>query len=59
MTDYLGYDDLRADTVRQVAKLVAASAITAHKSGGLLFLEGNTGARGSVRGAWPRFTRAA
>ena len=39
MTEHLGYDDLRADTVRQVAKLMAA-AITAPKSGGQLFLAG-------------------
>jgi uncharacterized ferredoxin-like protein len=36
----LDYDALRADTVRQVAKLMAASAITAPKSGGQLFLQG-------------------
>jgi hypothetical protein len=36
----IGYDDLRADTVRQVAKLMAAAAITAPKSGGQLFLAG-------------------
>ncbi len=40
MSDHLGYDDLRADTVRQVAKLMAAAAITAPKSGGQLFLQG-------------------
>jgi uncharacterized ferredoxin-like protein len=40
MTENLGYDDLRADTVRQVAKLMAAAAITAPKSGGQLFLAG-------------------
>ena len=40
MTEHLDYDDLRADTVRQVAKLMAASAITAPKSGGQLFLAG-------------------
>ena len=40
MTENLGYDDLRVDTVRQVAKLMAASAITAPKSGGQLFLAG-------------------
>jgi uncharacterized ferredoxin-like protein len=40
MTANLGYDDLRVDTVRQVAKLMAASAITAPKSGGQLFLAG-------------------
>ena len=34
MTDHLDYDRLRADTVRQVAKLMAAAAITAPKSGG-------------------------
>jgi uncharacterized ferredoxin-like protein len=36
----LDYDSLRGDTVRQVAKLMAASAITAPKSGGQLFLAG-------------------
>jgi uncharacterized ferredoxin-like protein len=40
MTEHLDYDGLRADTVRQVAKLMAASAITAPKSGGQLFLAG-------------------
>ena len=40
MSDHLGYDDLRADTVRQVAKLMAASGVTAPKSGGQLFLQG-------------------
>lgn len=40
MTEHLGHDDLRADTVRQVAKLMAAAAITAPKSGGQLFLAG-------------------
>ena len=41
MTDHhLRYDDLRADTVRQVAKLMAAAAITAPKSGGMLFIAG-------------------
>src|SRR5437763_11890302 len=40
MSDHLGYEDLRADTVRQVAKLMAAAAITAPKSGGQLFLAG-------------------
>ena len=36
----LGYDDIRADTVVGVAKLMAAAAITAPKSGGQLFLAG-------------------
>src|SRR5215203_3414464 len=40
MTEHLDYDTLRADTVRQVAKLMAAAAITAPKSGGQLFLQG-------------------
>jgi uncharacterized ferredoxin-like protein len=40
MSPNLGYDDLRVDTVRQVAKLMAAAAITAPKSGGQLFLAG-------------------
>lgn len=40
MSGRFGYDDLRADTVRQVAKLMAAAAVTAPKSGGQLFLQG-------------------
>jgi uncharacterized ferredoxin-like protein len=40
VTGPIGYNDLRADTVRQVAKLMAAAAITAPKSGGQLFLAG-------------------
>ena len=40
MGEHLNYDSLRADTVRQVAKLMAAAAITAPKSGGQLFLAG-------------------
>ena len=40
MTEHLTYDDIRADTARQVAKLMAAAAITAPKSGGQLFLQG-------------------
>jgi len=40
VTEHLDYDALRADTVRQVAKLMAAPAITAPKSGGQLFLAG-------------------
>jgi uncharacterized ferredoxin-like protein len=40
MSDHLSYDGLRADTVRQVAKLMAAAAVTAPKSGGQLFLQG-------------------
>ncbi len=40
MTGALGYDDIRAGTVRQVAQLMAAAAITAPKSGGQLFLAG-------------------
>jgi uncharacterized ferredoxin-like protein len=40
VNEHLDYDSLRADTVRQVAKLMAASAITAPKSGGQLFLAG-------------------
>ena len=38
---HLGYDDIRHDTVVQVAKLMAAAAITAPKSGGQLFLRGS------------------
>ena len=40
MTGTLGYDGIRAATVRQVAQLMAAAAITAPKSGGQLFLAG-------------------
>jgi uncharacterized ferredoxin-like protein len=40
MTSTLSYDDIRAGTVRQVAQLMAAAAITAPKSGGQLFLAG-------------------
>lgn len=40
MNGPLGYDDIRAETVRQVAKLMAGAAITAPKSGGQLFLAG-------------------
>jgi uncharacterized ferredoxin-like protein len=36
----LDYDTIRVDTVTQVAKLMAAAAITAPKSGGQLFLAG-------------------
>ena len=43
MTGTLGYDDIRAVTVRQVAQLMAAAAITAPKSGGQLFLSGKPG----------------
>src|SRR5690349_1196823 len=39
MTGTIGYEELRAGTVRQVAQLMAA-AITAPKSGGQLFLAG-------------------
>jgi len=40
MSGPIGYDDLRRDTVLQVAKLMAAAAITAPKSGGQLFIAG-------------------
>jgi uncharacterized ferredoxin-like protein len=40
VSEHLDYDSLRADTVAQVAKLMAAAAITAPKSGGQLFLAG-------------------
>ena len=40
MSSPIGYDELRAATVRQVAQLMAAAAITAPKSGGQLFLAG-------------------
>ena len=38
MSGTIGYEELRAATVRQVAQLTAAAAITAPKSGGQLFL---------------------
>lgn len=40
MSDHLDYDAIRGDTVRQVAKFMAAAAITAPKSGGQLLLQG-------------------
>jgi len=40
MSGPIGYEDLRAGTVRQVTQLMAAAAITAPKSGGQLFLAG-------------------
>jgi uncharacterized ferredoxin-like protein len=40
MSEDLGDDELRTETVRDVAKLMAAAAITAPKSGGQLFLAG-------------------
>ena len=40
MSEHLDYDAIRSDTVRHVAKLMAAAAITAPKSGGQLFLAG-------------------
>ncbi len=40
MSGTIGYEELRAATVRQVAQLMAAAAITAPKSGGQLFLAG-------------------
>jgi hypothetical protein len=38
MSGTIGYEELRAATVRQVAQLMAAAAITARKLGGQLFL---------------------
>jgi uncharacterized ferredoxin-like protein len=43
MTGAIGYDEIRASAVRQVAQLMAAAAITAPKSGGQLFLAGKPG----------------
>jgi uncharacterized ferredoxin-like protein len=40
MSDPIGYEELRAETVLQAAKTMAGSAITAPKSGGQLFLQG-------------------
>lgn len=41
MSEPIGYDELRAETVRQAAKIMAGAAITAPKSGGQLFLRGS------------------
>src|SRR5438132_2220361 len=40
MAEHIDHESLRAETVQQVAKLMAAAAITAPKSGGQLFLAG-------------------
>jgi len=40
VSEHLDYDAIRTETVEQVAKLMAAAAITAPKSGGQLFLAG-------------------
>src|SRR5712692_2000685 len=40
MSEPIGYDELRADTVRQAAMTMAGAAITAPKSGGQLFMQG-------------------
>ena len=40
MTVTLDHDGIRADTARHVAKLMAAAAITAPKSGGQRLLQG-------------------
>jgi len=59
MTEHLDYDAIRADTVRQVAKLMAASAITAPKSVGQLFIAGNrTSSRPSSSTTGRRVCRA-
>jgi uncharacterized ferredoxin-like protein len=40
VSEHLDYEAIRTETVEQVAKLMAAAAITAPKSGGQLFLAG-------------------
>jgi hypothetical protein len=40
MVEHLDYEALRGETVVQVAKMMAAAAITAPKSGGQLFPQG-------------------
>src|SRR5215207_2306489 len=40
VSEHLDYDAIRPDAVLQVAKLMAAAAVTAPKSGGMLFLAG-------------------
>jgi hypothetical protein len=58
MSGTLGYDQLRAATVRQVAQLMAAAAITAPKSGGQLLLAGKPNLDGIPRHR-PAMARAA
>jgi uncharacterized ferredoxin-like protein len=57
MTGTLGYEELRAATVRQVAQLMAAAAITAPKSGGQLFLAGKPNFMETVIAADPATRR--
>ncbi len=41
MSEPIGYDEIRSETVRQAARTMAGSAMTAPKSGGQLFLKGS------------------
>src|SRR5881409_1874186 len=41
MSEPVGYEDIRAETVMQAARTMAGAAMTAPKSGGMLFLEGS------------------
>jgi uncharacterized ferredoxin-like protein len=41
MSEPVGYEEIRAETVRQAARTMAGSAMTAPKSGGQLFLKGS------------------
>jgi len=41
MSEPVGYEEIRAETVRQAARIMAGSAMTAPKSGGQLFLKGS------------------
>lgn len=41
MSNAIRYDDLRLDTVLQAARTMAGAAITAPKSGGMLFMQGS------------------
>src|SRR5262252_2221548 len=57
MTGTIGYDDLRAETVIHVARLMAAAAITAPKSGGQLFLAGKANFMETVIAHEPKVRR--
>src|SRR5205809_1575581 len=41
MSEPAGYDDIRTETVRQAARIMAGAAMTGPKSGGQLFLKGS------------------
>ena len=41
MSEPVGYEEIRAETVMQAARTMAGAAMTAPKSGGMLFLKGS------------------